>query len=223
MFSIAKPMRRIKLVHYLLVVVLAVAFTSAAQAALINTPGLKTVRIWESTGPFTAYNFAKNGPEMIQQLGVGTLGPNPNNDFSPLVDENYDVFYSDASGNFDPNGDCVTVEAVFPRALPSGGGLNLGAVDLVFNNNSILRADVLASWVGLGNNYIPLSELLAVDADTPIPSTDTTMGSTSTPPSQHLRVTVCWSMLPVPEPSTVALGALGLLGMFARRKPAKTQ
>jgi hypothetical protein len=43
------------------------------------------------------------------------------------------------------------------------------------------------------------------------------MGSTITPPVQHLRVTVAWSQF-IPEPSTVALGAMGLLGMFVRRE-----
>ena len=223
MYHVLNNIRRSNVTGHLLTLALVVSSAAVTQAALINTPGLKTVRIWESTGPFIAYDFLKLNPRLFQQLGVGTLGPNPNNDFSPLVDENYDVFYSDASGNLDPNGDCVTVEAVFPHALPSGGGLNLGAVDLVFNNNTTLRADVLASWVSLGNNYILGSEVFAVDADTPIPSTDTTMGSTTIPPTQHLRVTVCWSMLPVPEPSTVALGALGLLGMLVRRKPARAQ
>ena len=160
-----------------------------AQAAIITTPGLTGVRFWEKTGLIpVAFTFAKNSAEMTNQIGVGSLGPT-NDDFNQLPSENYDVFYSDANGAFNLNGNHVTVEAVFPAALPSGGGLNLAAVDLVFGS-STLRADILSSFVGLGNNYIPGSELLAVDADTPVPFTATTMGSTITPPAQHLRVTV---------------------------------
>lgn len=190
-----------------------VVITTQADAALITVGGLTTVRFWESTGPFVPYDFGRNSPEMTTQLGVGALGPT-SFDFSPLVDENYDVFYSDANGNFNVNGDYVTVEAVFPHPAPFGGGLNLGAVDLVINNQ-IYRSDILASWVGLGNNYIPGSELLAVDADTPIPSTDTTMGNTSSPIPQHLRVTVGWSS--VPEPASGGFLGLGLTAMLLRR------
>ncbi len=111
----------------------------------------------------------------------------------------------------------MTVEAVFPAALPSGGGLNLAAVDLVFGS-STLRADILSSFVALGNNYILGSELLAVDADTPVPLTATTMGSTITPPAQHLRVTVTWSKLPVPEPSSCLLMLATLSGLLIRRR-----
>jgi hypothetical protein len=219
MLSALNDIRRINVVRYLLALILVASTAAAAQAAIINTPGLTHVRIWESTGPFTAYDFVQNGPQMTTQLGVGNLTPSTN-DFSPLIDENYDVFYSDANGNFNINGNYVTVEAVFPRPLPAGGGLNLGAVDLIISSLPV-RADILASWVGLGNNYIAGSEVLAVDVDNfPFPpTTDTTMGSTITSPTQHLRVTVTWSGF-VPEPSTVALGAFGLLGMLVRRKPA---
>ncbi len=195
--------------------------TSRGYAALINVPNLATVRVWESTGPFVAYDFAHNGTEMTTRLGVGTLGP-AINDFSPLTVENYDVYYSDKHGNFDLQGDYVSVEAVFPVVTPQpgGGGLNLGAVDLLDSSgNSLGRADVLGSFLGRGTNYIAGSELLAVDADTPIPSTDTTMGNTFTTgaPVDHLRVTVAWSRYVVPEPTTMALALVGLCGIALGR------
>ncbi len=212
-------LRRSNFVCHLLVVVFVVAVHGSASAALVNTPNLSKVRIWESTGPFTAYDFPYNGiTTMLTKLGNALS--TSTNDFSGVFDENYDVFYSDAAGNFDPNGDCVTVEAIFPHPLPSGGGLNLGAVDLVFNNNSYVRADIVKSWVGLGDNFIPASVVFAADPadNTPIPTTDTTMGNISASSTQHLRVTVGWRS--IPEPGAFALGAMGMLGARLRRKPA---
>lgn len=190
---------------------------TSAQAAVITTPGLVAVRFWEATGPVTPYTFAFNGPQMTNQIGVGTLGPNIN-DYSGAPIENYDVFYSDANGAFNVNGNYVTVEAVYPLGLPAGGGLNLGAVDLVFGSGT-LRADVLSSWSGLGGNFVAGSIFNSVDADTAIPSTFTTMGSTTIPPTQHLRVTVTWSKLPiVPEPATGMLITTAMSSVLLMRR-----
>ena len=133
------------------------------------------------------------------------------NDFVGVPNEYYDVFYSNANGSFNVNGNYVTVEARYDNAS-GGGGLNIGAVDLVIGSTAV-RADVLTSWVGLGTNYIAGSELLSVDpADvTPVPTTFTTMGNTAGVPGR-MRVTVTWSKL-VPEPTSCVLMACGLVGM----------
>jgi hypothetical protein len=194
-----------------------VAANEGTQAAIITTPGLTTVRVWEVTGGPSQYNFPSAGAAMTTQLGVGTLSAGTN-DFSGLANENYDVFYSDANGAFNVNGNYVTVEAIYPNAS-GGGGLNLAAVDLVIGSGT-LRADVLSSWVGLGPNFVPGSVVNSVDADTPIPTTITTMGSTVVPPAAHLRVTVTWSKLGIPEPSSCMLALCGLAGVIgtARRR-----
>lgn len=194
--------------------VLVLALNAAAQAGLMSTPNLASIKFWEATGPVTPYTFAFNSSQMTTQLV--TLNSSTA-DFSGLSDENYDVFYSDVAGNFVLNGDWITVQANFPRDF-AGGGLNLGAVDLVFSNSSILRADTLGSFVGLGTNYIPGSELNAVDVDSATPVTFTTMGNNNGIP-QRLSVTVGFSS--VPEPSSLALlglGALGMLGIALRRR-----
>lgn len=188
-----------------------VAMNESGHAAIISTPGLTTVQVWEVTGVPGQYNFPSAGTAMTTKLGVGTLSASTN-DFSGLGNENYDVFYSDANGAFNANGNYVTVEAIYPNAN-GGGGLNLAAVDLVIGS-STLRADVLASWVGLGPNYVAGSEVLSVDPDAPIPATFTTMGSTIVPPVAHLRVTVTWSKL-VPEPSSCLLAVCGLAGVLS--------
>lgn len=199
-----------------MVAVVVASSNVVTEAAIMTTPGLTGITFWEATGPIVPFTFAPNSSEMTNQLGVGVLGPN-NDDFSQLPTENYDVFYSDANGNFNLNGNYVTVEAVYP--VPGGGGgLNIAAVDLVIGSGT-LRADVLASFVGLGPNYIPGSELNAVDADTPSPTTITTMGSTMVPPTQHLRVTVTWSKLGIPEPTSAAMALAGLGLTLVRRNP----
>lgn len=209
MVSVTNHVWHLSLIRILLSLALVVSASASSQAAILNSAGLTTVRVWESTGPMVAFDFAQGGPQMTAQIG-GPLGPSTF-DFAQLANENYDVFYSDKFGNLNLNGNYVTVEAVYPNDLPAGGGLNLGAVDLIVSGSPI-RADILASWVGLGNNYIAGSELLAVDVDNfPLaPTTDTTMGSTSTPPGQHLRVTVSWTGY-VPEPGSALLAVFGLV------------
>jgi hypothetical protein len=205
-------MRKSNVFTMCLAIVSSVCLSGITHAAIMTTPGLIGVRFWETTGPVAPFTFAPNSSEMTVKLGPA-LGPN-NDDFNQLPVENYDVFYSDANGNFNLNGNYVTVEAVYPNPA-GGGGLNLAAVDLVFGSGT-LRADVLASWVGLGPNYLPGSELNAVDADTAVPSTFTTMGSTMVPPTDHLRVTVTWKSL-VPEPASAVMALAGLGICLLRR------
>jgi len=213
---LASPVKLFPRLLAFAVVLIALQLNCRTHAAIINTPGLTSIVFWEvSNAPAAPYTFAHNGPEMTTQLGVGVLGPN-NSDFSPLTLEHYDVFYSDANGTFNVFGDHVTVEAIYPVAI-AGGGLNIAAVDLLIGS-STFRADVLSSWVGMGPNYIVGSEVLAVDADTAIPTTFTTMGSTSFPPTSHLRITVTWPSLVVPEPSSYLLLLSGGVGLCLRRR-----
>lgn len=206
------------------VMLASLATSASAEAALTSLSNLATIRVWESTGPFVAFDFPKNDARLTNRFGPGTLS-SANSDFSPLAVENYDVFYSDANGTLKPSGDYLTVEAHFPIVTPQpgGGGLNLGAVDLLDAAGGLIcRADVLASWHGNGTNYIPGSELLAVDSDTfPVPSTDTTMGNTAGlgPPTQLLRVTVGFSCVPEPGAACAALMAIcsaAAVGMRSR-------
>jgi hypothetical protein len=199
----------------------AVLLTAAttSHAAVSAFPGLVGVRIWEFSGGPNAHTYLPLAPQLLNQLPVLN---NVINDFTGVPVEPYDVFYSDASGAPNPLGNYLTVEAKYP--FPNvGGGLNLGAVDLLIGPAPfmICRADILASFVGLGPNYIPGSELNAVDPfdTTPIPATATTMGSNPTP-LQRMRVTVGWKKILVPEPATAGLSAsaAAALGLMARRR-----
>ena len=183
----------------------------AADAAIMTLPGLTNIRFWEYSGGPIQNNFAPASSEMTAQLGV--LSP-ISRDFDGVGGENYDVFYSDANGAFNLNGNYVTIDAVYPNAS-GGGGLNIAAVDLMFGS-SVLRADTLTNAVGMGTNYIPLSEFLAVDPDAPTPATFTTMGNTAGVPGR-LSITVGWRG--IPEPASAMLMLCGVLGAgWSRRR-----
>jgi len=192
---------------------------SNALGAVMTYPGLTSIDFWEVSGPTSSYSFAPNSAAMTTQLGVLN---GANFDFAGVPGEYYDVFYSDANGNFNLNGNYVTVEAVYPNTT-GGGGLNIAAVDLLIGPvpSMVCRADVLASWVGMGNNYIAGSEVFAADPTdvTPVPTTLTTMGNTAGVPGR-LRVTVGWKKILVPEPATAALfsiAAVAVGGSLRRR------
>lgn len=197
---------KIRMLYLNVFMIALMQFHATAQAGVMTFPGLTAIRFTEFSGGPNFHTFLPAGPVMTTQLGV--LNPG-NRDFAGVPLESYDVFYSDANGAFNINGNYVTVEARFPGQ--GGGGLNIGAVDLLLGPAPfmICRADVLASFVGMGGNYIPGSEVNAADpADVaPIPATFTTMGNTAGVPGR-LRVTVGWTKI-VPEPASSALVLLG--------------
>ena len=190
----------------------ATTYMPTASAALIATPGLQSISFIELTGGASTNTFLSNSSQITQRLG-NPLG-SQNNDFTGLANEYYDVYYSNADGSFNANGDFISVEARFPNQ-GGGGGLNMGSIILNFANGSTLRANLLTSFLGLGANYIPGSELLAVDGND---GTASIMGNTGNSETERLRITVGF-VAPIPEPSTYGLMALGLagLGIFARR------
>ena len=190
---------------------LLVVMPTACRAALISTPGLTSIVFWELSGSPALKIVPGTGPQMSAQLG--TLNAT-SNDFVGVPNEWYDVFYSDANGAFNLNGNYVTIEARYDNPA-SGGGLNIGAVDM-FIGATPVRADVLTSWVGLGNNYIAGSEVLVVDPTdvAVVPATYTTMGNTAGVPGR-LRLTVTWSKYAVPEPSSCLLAVCGLASVLS--------
>lgn len=199
------------------------AGVTTADGAVLSYPGLLGIRIWEFSGGPTLHSYLPLAPQLLAQLPVLN---GLNNDFLGTPAEPYDVFYSDANGAVNPLGNYLTVEARYP--FPNaGGGLNLGAVDMVLGpatNPMICRADILASFVGSGPNYIPGSEALAVDPfdTTIIPATATTMGSTANT-TGRMRVTVGWTKI-IPEPTAASLIACGaaVLGFMSRRRTGGT-
>lgn len=148
-------------------------------------PGLVSITFYESTSGIMEYTFTVDGPE-LNNLLADPLSNN-NRDIEGTSVEFYDVYYSDVDGVFDPNGSYLTIAGSFGAKLPAGGGLNLAEISLNYDNNVVEYGSFLASFVGLGDNYIPGSEVNAIDGDL---MTHTTMGNTVDTPDQRLRVTL---------------------------------
>jgi hypothetical protein len=159
------------------------------------------------------------------------VGANAYNAWNELANfsECYDVFYSDKLGTFDTNGAYLTIEAVWPRyqGYPNnhygtldtgvvGGGLNIAAVYLTFQDSSKVYADITTSYVAFGDNKVEGSYGWATDASE---STATTMGNTIQPGHpDRLRITVGFSSpTAVPGPATILLLAPGLLAIWRFR------
>lgn len=192
------------------------ALGDVAQAVPIRQmPDLVSLTFWERTGgsapnPFT---FGANSPE------ITTRRSDPlsltNRDFVGTPVEFYDVFYSNADGSFNLDGEFISVEADFPFTLPAGGGLNLAEIQINFANAPIKFGSFVASFVALGDNAIPGHVGRAVDGDL---LTHTTMGNTLGQ-EQRLRVTVGFeASVPVPEPAPTLFLWSGLLLLGGLRK-----
>lgn len=163
---------------------LSILISSMAEATPVRSlPGLQSISFWEATGTTTPYTFQVSGPELTVRRPDPLSGSNK--DFSGLPDEHYDVFYSNADGTFNLNGEYLTIEGVF-GGTAGGGGLNLAEIGLSFTSNTEY-GNYVASFVALGTNAIPSSVGNAIDGNL---QTVTTMGNTSGQPGKRLRVTL---------------------------------
>jgi hypothetical protein len=150
-----------------------------------DIPGLQSITFYETTGQVTEYKFLVDGPELA------TLLPDPlsldNRDIQGTSVEFYDVYYSDEDGTFNPDGSYLTIGGSFGAKLPAGGGLNLAEISLNYADNSVEYGSFLASFLGLGDNYVPGSEPNAIDGNL---ATHTTMGNNVDEPNKRLRLTL---------------------------------
>ncbi len=199
-----------KKLHMLLL--LATAAGSLSAAPIRTLPGLTGVTFYELTSGVTAFTYGNNATAMTTRLSSGLNGGT--NDFIGAPGEFYDVFYSDANGTPNINGEYISIEAYYAG---NGAGLNIGEVELVFGVNPIQYATSVASFSAGLNNYLPGNLNFIIDGNI---NTATGMGSDT---ENNMRVTVGFAPIEppptgVPEPSTWMLGLAGLAGVFAMRR-----
>lgn len=194
---------------------LGVVCTCGLVAAPIRTrPDLVRVDVVELTSGPTIFSFAANSSALTTQLTPSySVG---NRDFEGLANEPYDIFYSDAAGNFDLNGEHITIRGTYTG---NSVGFNIGAVILILSG--IIEsesASIVTAFTPGSSGYSSGSELLAVDNDI---NTGTGLGRTANA-TEPMSLTVGFtssSSSAVPEPSTWVLGASGvLLGLIGRRR-----
>ena len=177
-----------QVIRVIAAVVPLMALSLPARAVSVRLiPSLTSITFYERTGGVapTAFTFSVGSPELTTRLS-DPLGPG-NHDIPGAPTEFYDVFYSNADGTFNPNGEYLTIEGVFLQGLPQGGGLNLAEIALNFTGGLPSEfGSFVASFVALGDNAIPGDVGLAIDNNL---LTHTTMGNTIGQ-AQRLRVTL---------------------------------
>ena len=180
-------MRSAQSIRFTATLFLSMVLSVPAHAVAVRLiPNLTSITFYERTGGIapTPFTFSVNSPELTTRLS-DPLGAG-NHDIAGAVTEFYDVFYSNADGTFNLNGEFLTIEGVFLLGLPEGGGLNLAEIGLNFDGAPTEFGSFVASFVALGDNAIPADVVLAIDKNL---QTHTTMGNTIGQ-TQRLRVTL---------------------------------
>ena len=187
-----------------------VTYEDCDRLPVRKIPGLSAITFFESTfATPSAIQILISDGRLATRISPGSLGSGfgQSDDFQGVPNaEFYDVFFSGWDGTANPSGEFITIEAVWNVDAPSGGGLNIAAVQLDFFGGQTSLANFVSSFVALGNNAIPLDVGRAVDTNT---VTDTTMGNTIGQTKQRLRVTVGFPCPCTPVPS--GMGAWGPL------------
>jgi hypothetical protein len=194
-------------------IALGVLALSPSYAAPLRTdPNIVSFTFFEATTVVSQYTFNTNSAELNSQRG-GFLGVN-NRDFQTAAFEFFDVFYSNALGQADADGEYLTIDCSYDG---NGSGCNLAEVRMNLANSTTRFADTLTRFVST-TGYLTGTELNAIDGNT---ATAASLGSGE---GVRMSFTVGFSEQnnsAVPEPSTYALTAMGLLAAYLRRKAGR--
>ena len=213
---------------FLPIYILLVVLTAGVDVHAIpvrDIADLRDITFWERTdgsGP-SAFTYSIDSTQLTIQL-TGPLSAG-NSDFGGVPGhEFYDVFFSDENGDFNIDGEYLTIEGAYDIAFPNGGALNLSEISLNFSDKPVEYGSYVASYVALGDNSHAESVGFAIDGDI---FTHTAMGNTIGQ-SELLRVTLGFESSSgtapaVPEPSTFILLGIGLISAFAIRRGGKNR
>lgn len=195
-----------KSIHILALSLLAIAPLSAAPIS--SLPNLTRIFMLESTGIILNHN--------LQPFGAVEMVGNLPADVTTNANEQYDLYYSDANGTPNQNGEFLTITCNFEQV--GVAGCNIAAVGLGFSSGPDILFNTITD-LRTGFNYVAGSESFIIDNSL---TTFSSLGNNAdgNPP---LRVTLGISAPPsgneVPEPSTYATIGAGLLAAaFLRRR-----
>ena len=187
----------------------ALTLSSSFAAPLRTDSNIVSFTFFEATTVIGQYTFNTNSTELNNRLS-GFLNTN-NRDFQTGAFESFDVYYSNALGQADVDGEYLTIDCSYDG---NGSGCNLAEVRMNLANSTTRFADTLTRFVST-TGYLTGTELNAIDGNT---ATAASLGSEE---GVRMSFTVGFSEQnnsAVPEPSTYALTAMGLLAAYLRRK-----
>src|SRR5262245_23668716 len=163
-----------------------IAIREVGAIAIVDLPGVASITVWEDTrfvltDPLNEVTLAVTDSRLSTRL---TTLDASNNDFTSVVGEFYDFFFSNADGTANSAGAFLTIEARFNPPMPSNGG-NISRVDLRFLDSHTEFANLVSSFVlfSPGDAHTVVN---AVDGDL---NTTTLLGNTNNT-VDRLRLTV---------------------------------
>lgn len=170
---------------YIIFTLLLYALDLRSEIPIKQIAGLKSITFYEMTGSLFSYTYSLNSYELNHRFSNHMNSSE--RDFEGWIGvEFFDVFYSNSNGDFNTNGEFISVEATFDVPF-GGGGLNIAEVELNFNDGHSQFGSFISSFQSLGSTYMAGSEKKGADCDL---KTFTTMGFTISSNPEKLRITV---------------------------------